>query len=558
MRLLFPLIQTLSVFLVAFYLYCRSPAFRPLTPDWPRPRSKLGLYVVFTFIAILGNYLGVPVVQGGAIVNARAVGATLAGLLGGPVLGVLVGATAGAHRMTMGGVAALAGAVATTVEGLLAGLVHLALQQRPGLLITRRVAFATTLVGEILHMGIVLLITRPFDLAVAIAKTISIPMILLNPVGAALFMTVLLHRQRELDRVAAASSAGALRVAERTLGLMSRGFRQDVAGDMAAIIREETGAGAVCLTDTERVLGWAGIGADHHFAGTAIGSRFTRQAISEKTVVYADGIRETYDCRVSRSCPIHSAVVVPLQVEGAVLGTVQLFESEGRSVLRMNRKLVEGIGALLSSQLLLARYQEQKNLLVMSELKLAQAQIDPHFLFNSLTTIMAIIRKDPERGRELVNHLSNYFRKNLKRSSELSTLQEELEHVGAYLEIEKARFEDHLVVEIDVDPSLLAVKVPTFTLQPLIENAIKHGISEMLTPGRARIRVYRQNGVARIDVEDNAGAYDDHVRSADALGLKIVDRRIKGLVGDAYGVRVSCVPGELTRASVEVPLAGPG
>ena len=194
----------------------------------------------------------------------------------------------------------------------------------------------------------------------------------------------------------------------------------------------------------------------------------------------------------------------------------------------------------------------------MSELKLAQAQIDPHFLFNSLTTIMAIIRKDPERGRELVNHLSNYFRKNLKRSSELSTLQEELEHVGAYLEIEKARFEDHLVVEIDVDPSLLAVKVPTFTLQPLIENAIKHGISEMLTPGRARIRVYRQNGVARIDVEDNAGAYDDHVRSADALGLKIVDRRIKGLVGDAYGVRVSCVPGELTRASVEVPLAGPG
>jgi len=95
MRLLLSLVETLSVFVVVFYLYFRSPAFRPLRPDWPRPRGKVGLYLVFSGLAILGNYLGVPVMHGEAIVNGRAVGAVLAGLLGGPVLGVLVGVTAG-------------------------------------------------------------------------------------------------------------------------------------------------------------------------------------------------------------------------------------------------------------------------------------------------------------------------------------------------------------------------------------------------------------------------------------------------------------------------------
>ena len=96
----------------------------------------------------------------------------------------------------------------------------------------------------------------------------------------------------------------------------------------------------------------------------------------------------------------------------------------------------------------------------MSELKLLQAQVNPHFLFNALNTIIAVTRTDPARARELLVHLSHFFRKNLKRSGELSTLQEELEHVGAYLEIEKARFQDRLVVETDVDPDAPGDEAP--------------------------------------------------------------------------------------------------
>lgn len=554
---LLSLIEVLSVFLVVFYLYCRSPAFPPLVPDWSRPRGKVGLYLVFSFLGVLGNYLGVPVVEGGAIVNGRAVGATLAGLLGGPLLGFLVGATAGVHRVTaLGGIAATAGALATTMEGVLAGLVHLALKRRsPERLVSRQVAFATAFVGEVLHMGIVLLVARPFDQALAIVKVIGPPMILLNPIGAALFMSVLLDRRREQDRVAAASSARALKVAERALELMARGFRPDAAASLAAIVKEETGVGAVGVTDTERILGWVGLGADHHVPGRPISSPFTRQAIAQNAVVFADGVEHAYDCRVSRTCPLHSVLIVPLQVDGTVVGTVQLFEPRSRRFLNMNKRLGEGIGALLSSQLLLARYEEQKNSLVVSELKLLQAQVNPHFLFNALNTIIAITRKDPARARELLVHLSHFFRKNLKRSGDVSTLQEELEHVGAYLEIEKARFQDRLVVETDIDPALLSLRLPTFTLQPLIENAIKHGLSATLDKGAARIRAYRADGVAIIEIDDDAGTWSPPVAGG-GLGMKIVDRRIKELLGSAYGVTVSCVPNELTRVTVRMPIEG--
>ncbi|MDR3671094.1 MAG: LytS/YhcK type 5TM receptor domain-containing protein [Holophaga sp.] len=555
MEYLVQLFQTLSAFLVLFYLYCESPAFQPLNTDWAHPRGKIRLFLVFTCITILGNYLGTPVVRGGALLNARGVGSTLAGLLGGPILGTLVGATAGLHRMTLGGAAAFAGAVATTLEGLGAGLVHVALKDKPQLLLTKRVAFLTVFVGEIVHMGIVLGLTHPFSAAVAIVKVIAPAMVLLNPVGAALLMAVLIHRQQDLDRVAAASSAAALRVAQRALGLMSRGFGPGMAAEIAAIVQEETGVGGVAVTDTGHILGFVGIGADHHRPGAEISSQLTRQAIASGAVVFADGDHQSYQCILAPVCPIHSALIVPLQVDGTVIGTVQLFEPRTRRFLSMNRKLGEGIGDLLSSQLLIARYQEQKNLLVLGELKLLQAQVNPHFLFNSLNTIMAVIRKDANRGRELVYHLSNYFRKNLKRSSPFSTLEEELEHIRAYLEIEKARFEG-LVVEIDVPPELLHIQVPTFTLQPLLENAIKHGISEMLTPGIARIRAYEANGMVCIDVEDTAGAYEESGRAKDGLGLQIVEKRIRSL-GVSSRLEIFCVPNELTRISISMPLIPP-
>lgn len=559
MPLLLSYVEVLSVFLVVFYLYCRSPAFPPLRSDWARPRGKIGLFFVFGFLGVLGNALATPVVHGEALVNARAVGATLAGLLGGPWLGLLVGATAGLHRLWLGGEAGPAGAVATIAQGLLAGGVHLLLQRSPERLIRRRVAFATAFTGEVLHLALLVVTMRPLGQALEVVRTAGPSLLVMNPLGAMLFTTVLLERQREQDTVAAASSSRALEVAKRALGLMARGLERSVAVEIAHIVQQETGVGAVAVTDRERVLAWVGMAGDHHGAGTGISNPLTRRTLETGKLIFADGVEQRYACQRSPTCPLHSALIVPLQVEGEVVGTVQLFEPSTRRFLKMHRSLGEGIGALLSGQLLQARFQEQRSLLVTAELKLLQAQVNPHFLFNALNTIIAVTRRDPARARDLLVHLSNFFRKNLKRSGNLSTLQEELEHVSSYLEIEKARFPDRLVVETDVDPAMLQLKLPTFTLQPLIENAIKHGLSTTPDRGTARIRAYRKDDRAVIEIEDDAGTWSEAtggVSSGGGLGMKIVDRRIKDLLGAGYGVSVHCVPDQLTRVTVELPAEG--
>ncbi|MBK9519859.1 MAG: sensor histidine kinase [Anaeromyxobacter sp.] len=545
----------MSFFMALFYVLSRTKAFQARA-DTPPARTWVLRWLFFTFITITGSYLGIDLPDG-VIANTRALGAIVSGFVGGPLLGLAVGVTAGFHRLSLGGTTAVAGAVATTAEGLIGGLIHLWLVRRegPGRLPGWQLAAGVTACAEVLHMGFVLALSPHNPDPWAVVKTIGPPMIMANAIGAALFALVMRDRQRERDQVAADSSARALRVAQRTLGLLARGFDPAVAPEVARIIREETGAGAVVITDATAVLAFDGLGADHHRAPGPIVSTFTRRAIDTGEVVFADGVTEHYNCPISADCPLDSVLVSPLALDGVVVGTVQLFEPRHRRFSSVNRSLGEGLAALLSSQLVAARYEQAKGLLTQQELKLIQAQVNPHFLFNALNTVAAVLRADPARARDLLLHLAAFFRKNLKRPADLATLRDELEHVGAYLEIEKARFADRLTVETEIDPSLLDLKLPAFTLQPLVENAFKHGFANTLGPGTARIRARREAQHALIEIEDDAGAYVEPV-AGDGLGLRSVDRRIKTLLGREYGVAVSCVPGVLTRVTVRVPAQG--
>jgi two-component system LytT family sensor kinase len=555
MSLFLQLFQTMAIFLVVGYLYCKSPWFRPLTNQNLDRRDKVYLYFFFSALSIMGTYLGHPVQ--GALANTRAIGPVLAGMIGGPVLGTAVGFTGGLHRYFQGGFTAFSCGLSTTTEGLVGGLLCLYLTRRNKLqeIFNPGVAFLTAAVAETLQMVIILAVSRPFSDALALVKVIALPMIVTTSCGCAIFMSIIRDQRDMYDRAAAAFSSRAFNIAERSLSLLSKGFNRQTADEMAKIIREETGVSAVAITDTEKVLSFVGVGSEHHLPDTPISSPLTMLAIRENRVTFADGAQDHYRCFISETCPLNSVLVAPLAVDDVVIGTIKLYEDSNKRFLNMNKSLGEGIARLLSNQLLVSKYQQQKSLLVISELKLLQAQVNPHFLFNSLNTIIAILRKDASRARELLMSLSSFLRKSLKKNGELSTMEEELAHVNSYLAIEKARFEDRLTIEMNVDPNLLNLKLPAFTLQPIIENAIKHGIANMLGPGVAKIRAYKENGVAIIEIEDNAGTFCEN-GNENGLGIKIVDRRLKLMAGASYGAKVSCVPNELTRVTISIPLEG--
>ncbi|MFM5359564.1 LytS/YhcK type 5TM receptor domain-containing protein [Aeromonas veronii] len=556
MQLVLSLLQQMSVSLVIAYLFSKSPLLRPLANYSVRLPHKILIYIIFSSFCILGTYVGLDIDD--AIANTRAVGAVLGGLLGGPLVGFLVGLTGGLHRYTLGGFTDLACAISTTCEGLLGGIVHWRLMRsgRTDALFEPRIAFFTTLYAEIMQMVIILLVATPFDKSLLLVRTIATPMILANSCGAALFISMIRDQQRMYEKFSRVFSAKALNIANRTVGIMSQGFTPEASNKIARIIQEETGVGAVAITDTEQILAFIGTGEDHHLPGTPIASAITMQAIAQNKVLFADGNSQPYRCSLSSACQLGSVLVIPLQGDKGVIGTIKLYEPKKRLFLKINHTLGEGIANLLSQQLLAGRLEQHQRLLVQSELKLIQAQINPHFLFNTLNTISAITRRDPDKARDLLLHLSLFFRKNLKRQSGLATLQEEQEHCQSYLEIELARFGDRLTVINEIPPHLATLRLPSFTLQPLIENAIKHGISPLLEQGRIRLWTDEHPTSVTIHVEDNAGTWQAHP-AGDGLGMTIVDRRLKSAFGERYGVTIACEPEQWTRVSFTIPKEQP-
>ena len=322
----------------------------------------------------------------------------------------------------------------------------------------------------------------------------------------------------------------------------------------AQVLIQELDIGAVAITDRDKLLAFTGIGDDHHLPGKPISSSYTQRAIETGEVVYADGNEVPYRCSIHPHCKLGSTLVIPLRGENQrVIGTIKLYEAKNRLFSSINRTLGEGIAQLLSAQILAGQYERQKALLTQSEIKLLHAQVNPHFLFNALNTLKAVIRRDSDQAGQLVQYLSTFFRKNLKRPTEIVTLADEIEHVNAYLQIEKARFQANLQIQMAVPEGLAHHQLPAFTLQPIVENAIKHGTSQHLGVGEITIRASQDDRWLQLDIEDNAGLYRANPQ-ASGLGMNLVDRRLRARFGADCGISVTCEPERFTRVTLRLPL----
>ena len=547
------LLQQMCVFLVIAWLMSKTPLFIPLMQVTVRLPHKFLCYIVFSIFCIMGTWFGLHIDD--SIANTRAIGAVMGGLLGGPVVGGLVGLTGGLHRYSMGGMTALSCMISTIVEGLLGGLVQSILirRGRTDKVFNPITAGVVTFVAEMVQMLIILAIARPYEDAVRLVSNIAAPMMVTNTVGAALFMRILLDKRAMFEKYTSAFSATALKVAASTEGILRQGFNEVNSMKVAQVLYQELDIGAVAITDREKLLAFTGIGDDHHLPGKPISSTYTLKAIETGEVVYADGNEVPYRCSLHPQCKLGSTLVIPLRGENQrVMGTIKLYEAKNRLFSSINRTLGEGIAQLLSAQILAGQYERQKAMLTQSEIKLLHAQVNPHFLFNALNTIKAVIRRDSEQASQLVQYLSTFFRKNLKRPSEFVTLADEIEHVNAYLQIEKARFQSRLQVNIAIPQELSQQQLPAFTLQPIVENAIKHGTSQLLDTGRVAISARREGQHLMLEIEDNAGLYQP-VTNASGLGMNLVDKRLRERFGDDYGISVACEPDSYTRITLRLP-----
>src|SRR6476620_4101875 len=202
------------------------------------------------------------------------------------------------------------------------------------------------------------------------------------------------------------------------------------------------------------------------------------------------------------------------------------------------------------------RLQEQEKLLMAARVEALASQINPHFLFNTLTSISSLIRSQPETARMLIVKLSALLRRLLRSQEQFVTLRDELEAIDEYLDIEAVRFGPKLRIEKSIAPDTLDVVVPSMLLQPLVENSIKHGLSPKIGEGRITIRSSRHDGHAIIDVIDNGvGVSPDHVDrvKTGGIGLRNVNERLRVIYGANYTLQLDSVPGEGTCARIVIP-----
>jgi len=389
--------------------------------------------------------------------------------------------------------------------------------------------------------------------------------------GAAVALTLLALRAlyarmaARPDHLRAMQSQTILQIANESLAYLRKGLDSETAGEVCRLVLRETEAAAVAITDRETVLGFAGLGGDHHTTGGPIITRATRESLehNEHRIL---ATKDEIGCP-KRDCVLKAAIVVPLEMRGQAVGTLKFYYTTPRLLNETQIAMVEGLAKLLSTQLELSELDRQTALACSMELKALQSQINPHFLFNTINTIASLIRTDPPKARELLREFASFYRRTLENSEELIALERELEYVRRYLTFERARFgEDRIRVTEDVEAPALAVQVPAFVLQPLVENAVQHGI--------------RPEGTLHITIEGRGG--EDHVElkvrddgkgisSADlprvlepgfgrglGIALKNVDDRLKGHFGPGSGLRVASTEGEGTTVTVTIAASRTG
>ena len=202
------------------------------------------------------------------------------------------------------------------------------------------------------------------------------------------------------------------------------------------------------------------------------------------------------------------------------------------------------------------RLQEQEKLLMAARMEALASQINPHFLFNTLTSISSLIRSKPETARMLIVKLSGLLRRLLRSQEHFVTLREELEAIDEYLDIESIRFGPRLRIEKSIDPASLDIVIPSMLLQPLVENSIKHGLSPKIGEGRITLKSVRNKNHVIIDVIDNGvGVGSAHVERVQAggIGLRNVNERLRVIYGANYQLQLDSVPGEGTCARIIIP-----
>ena len=550
------LLERIGLILVVAFVLTRTESFRTLLRRTTTWQEAIVHSVVFGSFAIALTTFGMTVTPDAlrpaslvwhvesdeVVISLSLVAVTIASILGGPFIGFGAGVVASIHYVWLGSFGAPVMAIVHPIAGLLVGASQWGY--------SRERYFSpvqTFLIGMI--PPVVLLVfffasaSEATELVRAV-KAISVPFVVAHGVGVALFMTMIGIVVREQESEAAEATAQALAIVEEALPHLKEEDPKRMAEGLANLLYDRLGMLAVTVTDDETVLAQCGIGHQH-----TIWTPLAHLAV-ETNEVQAAYTPDEIECPYP-TCPLKAAVIVPISSTYQPIRFIKLYFSAKDRVKPVDLVLARGIRQLVTNELNAIGHDKMARELTEAKLNNLQAQIHPHFLFNTLHLLASLNRTDPDRARYLTIQLANYMRFTINiADSPLVSLTQEIEQTKAYVAIIQARFQNRLTVRLVIDERIAcdAYAIPPSTIQPLIENAVQHGLARVSSDGCVTIRL-------SLDGDDVVGEV-----SANGVGFSsdVIDQLGQTVLGQTHGLGVYNVNmrlvhtlGEASRLSFE-------
>lgn len=523
-----------ALMLICLFFLIRIRLFRELLHKSAHtPKELLAVTAIFSMFALFSTWSGVPVE--GSLVNVRIIAVMSGGILFGPWVGIITGVIAGLHRylIDIGGITAIPCFITSIVAGGLSGLISRRVPKAQHW----RAGILGGMVCETLTMILVVVWAPTTALGLDIVSKIGVPMIL-GSVSIGFIVLLVRSVEGEKEASAARQAKLALDIANKTLPLF-RHVNTESLRQVCDIIRRDINADAVAITNTEKVQAYVGVGEHNYQDNSDALSPTTQQAIRYGKIIIKN------NDEAHRTPEIHSMLVIPLWEKGIVTGTLKIYYCHAHQITSSLQEMAVGLSQIISTQLEVSRAEQLREMANKAELRALQSKINPHFLFNALNAISSSIRLNPDTARQLIFNLSRYLRYNIElKDDEQIDIKKELYQIKDYIAIEQARFGDKLTVIYDIDDEVNC-RVASLLIQPLVENAIVHGIQPCRGKGVVTLSIAQSGSRVRIAVRDTGhgidpqiiGQLDTNEMPVNKIGLINVHHRVKLLYGEGLHIR---------------------
>ncbi|MGM8213249.1 LytS/YhcK type 5TM receptor domain-containing protein [Virgibacillus sp. W0430] len=495
------------------------------------------------------------------VVSLSLVAIVIAGLLGGPIVGLGAGMIAGVHLFFLGGIGWFANMLVNPITGLLTGLTARFFSKER--VISPIQALFIGVFPPILQMQMLLILYPQEPGTINVVNTIGLPLVLSNSIAIAIFTAMIGIVLKEQENEAALATRQALTIAEEALPFLRKQDQQERAEGLANLLYDRLKIAAVSVTNGKRILAHKGLGDDHHCSQTEITTPLSKEALhtNEMKVAY---LRSEIQC-THPNCPLEAAIIIPITEANDTAGLIQFYFRKAQHIRPVELVLAEGLGQLISNQLNIIANENLKAHIRDTELRNLQAQINPHFLFNTLHLIATLFRIDPKRARHITVQLANYMRFNLGLvSNALIHLEKECTHVNAYIEIVQARFASRLKINFYKEKNIPEVFIPPSTIQPLVENSIQHGLQNVVSGGEVEVKIKKVDHYIKIIVRDNGSGFPEDILDRvgnetltdikdGGNGLYNVNQRLISLLGQQAQLEITNLSPKGSEISFHIP-----